>query len=291
MAASLLPTGDEKENITYFFSRGYQYDAIEHFLAKFHDITMSIRPLKNRLRRYQLRRRTPTCDLNLVREAILRELSGPGCSGGDRSMWHILHLHNIQVPRHVVKNLMREFDPDGCEQRRSRALQRRRYSSPRPNHTWHVDGLDALIMRFETPDSRNRWDSPLFVIQVEDVLPFDSIYEALINRVPPPPNQATQAQPLSATNFLYELDKTTQDIVTALLNSQSTFVPGDSVAVPGAQEKISLKKSIALSILCEYLTVPQECQGNSEHVGIEETQATVYNLHQNAPSGGYKENS
>jgi len=92
-------------------------------------------------------------------------------------------------------------------------------------------------------------------------LPFDSIYEALINRVPPPPNQATQAQPLSATNFLYELDKTTQDIVTALLNSQSTFVPGDSVAVPGAQEKISLKKSIALSILCEYLTVPQECQG------------------------------
>ena len=144
MAASLLPTGDEKEIITYFFSRGYQYDAIEHFLAKFHDITMSIRTLKNRLRRYQLRRRTPTCNLNLVREAILSELSGLGCSGGDRSMWHILHLHNIQVPRHVVKNLMREFDPDGCEQRRSRALQRRRYSSPRPNHTWHVDGYDKL---------------------------------------------------------------------------------------------------------------------------------------------------
>ncbi|XP_067035827.1 protein KTI12 homolog isoform X1 [Acropora muricata] len=126
---------------------------------------------------------------------------------------------------------------------------------------YHDEILDALIMRFETPDSRNRWDSPLFVIQVEDVLPFDSIYEALINRVPPPPNQATQAQPLSATNFLYELDKTTQDIVTALLNSQSTFVPGDSVAVPGTQEKISLKKSVALTILCEYLTVLQECQG------------------------------
>ena len=106
MAASLLPTGDEKEIITYYFSRGYEYDAIVHFLAKFHDITMSIRTLKNRLRRYQLRRRTPTYDLNLVREAILRELSGPGCSGGYRSMWHTLHLHNIQVPRHVVENLM-----------------------------------------------------------------------------------------------------------------------------------------------------------------------------------------
>ena len=45
MAASLLPTGDEKEIITYYFSRGYEYDAIVHFLAKFHDITMSIRTL------------------------------------------------------------------------------------------------------------------------------------------------------------------------------------------------------------------------------------------------------
>ena len=86
MAASLLPTGDEKEIITYYFSRGYEYYAIVHFLAKFHVITMSIRTLKNRLRRYQLRRRTPTHDLNLVREATLRELSGPGCSGGYRSV-------------------------------------------------------------------------------------------------------------------------------------------------------------------------------------------------------------
>ena len=45
-AASLLPTGDEKEIITYYFSRGYEYDAIVHFLAKFPDITMSIRTLK-----------------------------------------------------------------------------------------------------------------------------------------------------------------------------------------------------------------------------------------------------
>ena len=54
MAASLLPTGDEKEIITYYFSRGCEYDAIVHFLAKFPDITMSIRTLKNGLQRYQL---------------------------------------------------------------------------------------------------------------------------------------------------------------------------------------------------------------------------------------------
>ena len=37
-----------------------------------------------------------------------------------------------------------QLDPDGCEQRRSLALQRRRYSSPGPNHTWHVDEYDKL---------------------------------------------------------------------------------------------------------------------------------------------------
>lgn len=109
--------------------------------------------------------------------------------------------------------------------------------------------LDALIMRFEPPESRNRWDSPLFVIQVDDDLPFDSIYDALVNRVPPPPNQATQPQPLSATNFLYELDKITQEIVTALINSQRTFVPGDHVTVPGTSEKVILNRTANMAEL------------------------------------------
>ncbi|KAJ7393770.1 kti12, chromatin associated [Desmophyllum pertusum] len=108
--------------------------------------------------------------------------------------------------------------------------------------------LDALVMRFEPPESRNRWDSPLFVIQVDDDLPLDNIYDALINRIPPPPNQATQAQPLSATNFLYELDKTTQEIVAVLLNCQRTFVPGDHVAVPGTSEKISFYIKLILTV-------------------------------------------
>uniref|UniRef100_A0A674CVR0 Protein KTI12 homolog n=1 Tax=Salmo trutta TaxID=8032 RepID=A0A674CVR0_SALTR len=99
--------------------------------------------------------------------------------------------------------------------------------------------LDALVLRFETPDSRNRWDSPLFTIQKEDTLPFEAISDAIFKRKAPPPNQSTQSQPLSSTNFLYELDKVTQDVLMAILNSQKTSVPGDLIAVPGATEKIS----------------------------------------------------
>lgn len=109
------------------------------------------------------------------------------------------------------------------------------------------DSLDGLILRFEAPDSRNRWDSPLFTIQKEDSLPFEAICDALFKRKAPPPNQSTKSvrtllilwlcscimyfwneyqnfkflvlflfviqQPLSSTNFLYELDKVTQDVL------------------------------------------------------------------------------
>jgi len=124
----------------------------------------------------------------------------------------------------------------------------RKWNRTRENR-YNDDILDALVMRFEPPESRNRWDSPLFVIQVGDDLPFDSIYDSLINRIPPPPNQATQPQPLSTTNFLYELDKITQEIVTALLNSQRTFVPGDHVAVPGTSEKVVLNRTVNMAEL------------------------------------------
>lgn len=53
--------------------------------------------------------------------------------------------------------------------------------------------FDALLMRFEPPDGRNRWDSPLFTIQIEDVLPFQEISAALFERKAPTPNLSTQS--------------------------------------------------------------------------------------------------
>uniref|UniRef100_A0A8C4F9S7 Protein KTI12 homolog n=1 Tax=Dicentrarchus labrax TaxID=13489 RepID=A0A8C4F9S7_DICLA len=93
--------------------------------------------------------------------------------------------------------------------------------------------FDALVLRFEAPDSRNRWDSPLFSILEDDTLPYEAISDALFKRKAPPPNQSTQSQPLSSANFLYELDKITQDVLMAIFNAQKTSVPGDLISVPG----------------------------------------------------------
>jgi Chromatin associated protein KTI12 len=51
--------------------------------------------------------------------------------------------------------------------------------------------FDGLVMRFEPPDSRNRWDSPLFLVHPDEQLPFEQIYEALFVNKAPPPNHST----------------------------------------------------------------------------------------------------
>uniref|UniRef100_A0A8C5PB35 Protein KTI12 homolog n=1 Tax=Leptobrachium leishanense TaxID=445787 RepID=A0A8C5PB35_9ANUR len=104
-----------------------------------------------------------------------------------------------------------------------------------PSEQYTQEIFDALVQRFESPDSRNRWDSPLFTVHVDDNLPSEQISDAIFHRKAPPPNQSTQTQPLSSTNFLHELDKVTQDVVTAVLNAQKTSVPGDVIVVPGAK--------------------------------------------------------
>nr|XP_020487014.1 protein KTI12 homolog [Labrus bergylta] len=111
------------------------------------------------------------------------------------------------------------------------------------------DIFDALVLRFEAPDSRNRWDSPLFTILKDDNLPYEAISDALFKRKAPPPNQSTQSQPLSSTNFLYELDKITQEVLMVIFNAQKTSVPGDLLTVPGATEKIELTRSINMAEL------------------------------------------
>lgn len=109
--------------------------------------------------------------------------------------------------------------------------------------------LDALVLRFEDPDSRNRWDSPLFTVHQDDHLPFEAISDALLKRKAPKQNQSTQSQPLSSTNFLYELDRVTQDVLMAIFNTQKTSVSGDLITIPGATEKIELSRNINMAEL------------------------------------------
>ncbi|KAK4884895.1 hypothetical protein RN001_001166 [Aquatica leii] len=92
--------------------------------------------------------------------------------------------------------------------------------------------FDALIMRYEEPDDRNRWDSPLFMVFPTHTLDMKVLSECLFDKKPPPPNQSTQNPPLSSTNFLYDLDKITKDITDSILKAKSIGAKGE-VKIPG----------------------------------------------------------
>ncbi|XP_046480604.1 protein KTI12 homolog [Neodiprion pinetum] len=100
-------------------------------------------------------------------------------------------------------------------------------------HKYTREIFDALVARYEAPDSRNRWDSPLFAVSPEDELKHEEIYAALYNVKAPKPNMSTQCPPLSSTNYLYELDKVTQEIVSAILSAKQTLGIESNIKIPG----------------------------------------------------------
>lgn len=133
--------------------------------------------------------------------------------------------------------------------------------------------FEELVTRYEEPEARNRWDSPLFtVIYDDESIPGDKIWDAVILRKPPPPNMSTISvsinadrihwfflllirtigqKPVSDTNYVYELDRVTLEIINAVIEGQKEFGPGGlPMAVPNATAKvINPVRTITLSEL------------------------------------------
>ena len=110
---------NEELQIKYYFSQGYEYRVILEFLRRFHGVTMCLRTLKNRLKTLGLERKSTEFDEDQVRDRIQREIDGPGCLAGYRSMWHTLRCEGFMIPRSKVVSILRELDPDGCEEWRT----------------------------------------------------------------------------------------------------------------------------------------------------------------------------
>lgn len=75
----------EKAIITNYFNNGFTYGEILNFLSEYHNINMSERTLRNRLKSWGLRRRNLEMNNALEREVRLKIevlISGPGCLMG-----------------------------------------------------------------------------------------------------------------------------------------------------------------------------------------------------------------
>lgn len=106
---------------------------------------------------------------------------------------------------------------------------------------YEPDLFDNLIFRYEEPNGMNRWDAPLFTVPVDDDAPScDEIWEALVGNDGKVkvvrPNAATVAKPASEQNILFELDKSTSEVIGAV-SAWLDNHPGEggvAVAIDGA---------------------------------------------------------
>lgn len=134
------------ELICHYFDAGYQIVEIVALLAICHNVFISIRHVKRRLRHFGKRRRGDQSPVADILEAFLYELySGSGECLGYRSMTRRLRTsHHLNVQRSTVRLLQHVLDPVGVENRTSRRFRRRIYTSRGPNYIIHVDGYDKL---------------------------------------------------------------------------------------------------------------------------------------------------
>ncbi|KAI1501275.1 chromatin associated protein KTI12 [Biscogniauxia marginata] len=98
---------------------------------------------------------------------------------------------------------------------------------------------ENLVFRYEEPNAMTRWDSPLFTLIWEDGEEqtrqvFDSLWDAVAGeaRKVVKPNQATVQRGRDAGgDYLYVLDRETQEIVKRILDQQSDD-GGDEIKIP-----------------------------------------------------------
>ncbi|KAF9951105.1 hypothetical protein BGZ65_006186 [Modicella reniformis] len=93
--------------------------------------------------------------------------------------------------------------------------------------------FEELIVRFEEPDSKTKWDSPLFIVVPEDTkLPEEEIWDSVILKKAKPPNLSTVVKVVGETNYLYEFDQTTQNVIQAILDAQKSGDPTKVIMAP-----------------------------------------------------------
>ncbi|RMZ70382.1 KTI12 (TOT4) [Pyrenophora seminiperda CCB06] len=147
----------------------------------------------------------------------------------------------LQTPSCVVK-LHVGTPADRCRENNKKLL-----ADKERDGGYDEEDFENLIFRYEEPNGMARWDSPLFIVVEEDETPpCDQIWEAMVGSdgkmKTVKPNLATVLKPATEQNYLYELDKTTSDILAQIIVYQKDHAGegGGEIAVPDVEKPIEL---------------------------------------------------
>lgn len=88
------------------------------------------------------------------------------------------------------------------------------------NEPYSEDLLKDLFSRLEEPIQSNRWDCPLYTIYPGEEAPYNDICISLFEGKKAKDPVSTKEDLVFDTNYLYNLDKTCQDIINDILTQQ-----------------------------------------------------------------------
>ena len=80
--------------------------------------------------------------------------------------------------------------------------------------------LQDLFSRMEEPIQSNRWDYPLYMIYPGEETPYEDICISLFEGKKARDPVSTKAELVFNTNYLFNLDKTCQDVINDILKQQ-----------------------------------------------------------------------
>lgn len=146
-------------------------------------------------------------------------------------------LNNIKGYRYELWCLARATGTRYCvvhcdvKEDNCRIWNEERRSRDEPSYNDNI--LEDLIRRFETPDKRNRWDSPLFELSSSEAMISD-VVSYLTKRVDSKtrdvrilqPTVATQTARPTEANSLYEIDRATLEVINGIMEGQSRAIGG-----------------------------------------------------------------
>lgn len=122
--------------------------------------------------------------------------------------------------------------------------------------------FEDLVRRFERPDQKNRWDSPLFELfpyreGVESFSQTISEIELYITKKVDSktrdikllqPTIATQTNKFSKANSLYEMDRATQEVINAIVETQAQAMGGpiNGISIGQGFPKVEISRTVGL---------------------------------------------
>ena len=142
-----------KESLKEYVRVEYQRTEILSFVSRdFPHYKWSLRSLDRRLRHFEIYYTNYNVDVAEVQQAVAKELDGPGKLLGYRAMHKkVRQVHQLNVPRKLVNEVMFDLDPEGLQERalaQNRPRIRGNFVTKGVNWVHSMDG-HAKLMGFE----------------------------------------------------------------------------------------------------------------------------------------------